>query len=493
MSGEAYTGYRIPLKTKLAFGLGASGESVAVFAFSTFAFFYYNQVLGMSGTLAGLATTISIVFDAVSDPIMGAVSDRWRSRLGRRHPFMLLAAVPLGVVFFCIFSPPLGLSEWALFFWFTGFSVLMRLFVTLFAIPHLALGAELSDDYIQRSVVMSYNAIFGWVGGASIFLIANLLFFVETPEFDNGLLNGAAYPQFGLTASLIITSLILGCAWFTRDQIPRLRKLDPNAPKAGLLEMLGELGQVVMNRNYLMLLLGLFCLALTLGTRETIGLHMNTFYWELVPAELAWFPLGSGVGFVLAFALAGPLHRLLDKRPTAVCGLVLLSFFAAAPVVGRMLGWMPANDHPALLPLLVFFSGAAYFSVAVLNISVMSMLADIADQHELNTGLRKEGVLYSARTFFSKATSALGHLVGGIAIDVIGFPIGARPGEVAEGVLFQLGLIDGPIAAIPALVAIFFYARYGIDRGGHAEIREALARARRSDNTDAARSLCNSA
>jgi len=87
MSGEAVSGYRVPLKTKLAFGMGASGESVAVFAFSTFAFFYYNQVLGMSGTLAGLATTISIVFDAVSDPIMGAVSDRWKSRLGARRSF----------------------------------------------------------------------------------------------------------------------------------------------------------------------------------------------------------------------------------------------------------------------------------------------------------------------------------------------------------------------------------------------------------------------
>jgi len=154
---------------------------------------------------------------------------------------------------------------------------------------------------------------------------------------------------------------------------------------------------------------------------------------------------------------------------------------------------MPANDHPTLLPLLVCFSGAAFFAIAVLNISVMSMLADIADQHELNTGLRKEGVLYSARTFFSKATSALGHLVGGIAIDVIRFPVGARPGEVAEGVLFQLGLIDGPIAALPALVAILFYARYGIDRDRHAEIREALARARRSDKTDSTRSLSNSA
>ena len=443
---EAHSGYRIPLKTKLAFGLGASGESITVFAFSTFAFFYYNQVLGLSGTLAGLATTISLVFDAVSDPVVGAVSDRWRSRLGRRHPFMFVAAVPLGLVFFCIFSPPSALEGWTLFAWFTGFSVAMRLLVTLFAIPHLAFGAELSDDYLQRSVVMSYNAIFGWVGGASIFLVANLVYFAESPGFDNGLLNAHAYPAFGLAASVSITVLILACAWFTRDQIPRLAKtpVDDRPPRLG--EMFAELVEVLSNRNYLMLLLGLFCLALTLGTRETIGLHMNTYYWELVPAELAWFPLGSGVGFVLAFALASRFH-----------------------------GW-PGRT---LLPILVAFSGASYCTVAILNISVMSMLADIADQHELNTGLRKEGIFYSARTFFSKATSALGHMVGGIAIDVIGFPAGARPGTVEEGVLFQLGMIDGPIAAVPALIAIVFYSRYAIDRRRHAEIQQAL-KARRA-------------
>ena len=129
---------------------------------------------------------------------------------------------------------------------------------------------------------------------------------------------------------------------------------------------------------------------------------------------------------------------------------------------------------PTLLPILVAFSAASYCTAAILNISVMSMLADIADQHELDTGLRKEGIFYSARTFFSKATSALGHMVGGIAIDVIGFPAGAKPGTVDEGVLFQLGMIDGPIAAVPALIAIVFYSRYAIDRQRHAEIQQAL-------------------
>ena len=135
---------------------------------------------------------------------------------------------------------------------------------------------------------------------------------------------------------------------------------------------------------------------------------------------------------------------------------------------------MPGNEQVALLPVLVFFSGAGYCMFAVLNISVMSMLADIADQHELRSGNRREGMFYSARTFFSKATTALGTLIGGIAIDVIAFPAGAEPGTVPQETLTQLGLLDGPISVIPALIAIYFYSRYDITRQVHAETRLAL-------------------
>lgn len=465
---------KIPLKTKLAFGIGAAGESVATFGFASFAFFYYNQILGLSGTMAGLATTIGLVIDAVSDPLMGSISDRWRSRWGRRHPFMFAAAIPLGLVFFCIFSPPTHLSEWQLFAWFTGFSVLMRILVTMFNIPHLALGAEMSEDYLQRSVIMSYNAIFGWVGGAGIFLIAQLVYFKQSDEFANGLLNGAAYPEFGVTASILLTTGLLACTWLTRDRIPLLPKVSDESLGIKPREMFAELFVVLRNRNYLNLLVGLFLLALTLGTRATIELHMNTYFWELVPKELAWFPLGSGIGFILAFVMIRRLHENFDKRGTAVGSLVLLAFFATAPVVGRFLGWLPSNEQSTLLPMLVFFSGAGYCAFAVLNISVMSMLADIADQHELVSGDRREGIFYSARTFFSKATIALGTLVGGIAIDVIEFPAGAVPGEVADEILTKLGLLDGPISVVPALFAIYFYSRYTITKQEHAEVRRAL-------------------
>ena len=140
-----------------------------------------------------------------------------------------------------------------------------------------------------------------------------------------------------------------------------------------------------------------------------------------------------------------------------------------------MLGLFPENHSTALFPALGIAVLCTYGCAAVLNISVMSALADVADEHQLTTGRRQEGVFYAARTFFGKLTSSLGHLLAGIAIDLIGFSPGASPGEVDPSVIFRLGMLDGPIAAIPAVISIFFYALYRIDKTRHAETRAKLA------------------
>ena len=127
-----------------------------------------------------------------------------------------------------------------------------------------------------------------------------------------------------------------------------------------------------------------------------------------------------------------------------------------------------------LIPsLIVFYVFTASFGI-VLLISAMSALADIADEQELMTGRRQEGIFYAARSFFAKASSGLGHLLAGIAIDVIAFPVGAKPGTVDPATIFQLGLIDGPIAIIPGVIAIVFYLRYNLSRKRHAEIQATL-------------------
>ena len=102
---------RLSLPTMVAFGVGQAAEGFKNQAFNVFLLFYYQQVVGIPGSLTGLALAIALIFDAVSDPAAGVISDRFRSRWGRRHPFMFFSAFPLVITFIALFSPPEGLSQ----------------------------------------------------------------------------------------------------------------------------------------------------------------------------------------------------------------------------------------------------------------------------------------------------------------------------------------------------------------------------------------------
>ena len=479
MSENDSSAAQVGLRTRLAFGIGSSAEAMCLYSFGLLSMLYYNQVLGLSATLAGLAPTIALLFDAISDPLVGSLSDRFKSaRWGRRHPFMLIAPLPIAISFYLIFNPPAGLQGFSLFLWFTTFAVLLRTGMTFYHVPHLALGGELSSDYHERSKIMSYNNFFGWIGGASTHFVALTFAFAATAEFSNGLLNPGAYPVFSTTAAVIIFVILYASAWFTRDQIPRLSQPAANQPRFSFRTFYADLRAVLVNRNYVFLLIALFLLSIMLGTRTAFNLYMNTYYFEFLPAQIALFVIGSAVGYFGAFSLTTPLHRHFDKRATIVAAAVALSVVPALPVILRMAGMFPDNGDPLLLPLMIVWAGLGGAAGAILNISVMSALADVADENELLYGQRQEGVLYAARTFFAKADNALGHFLAGVALDLIAFPTQSKPGDVDADVLLWLGIIDSPLSIIPGLLGACFYAGYRINRKRHNEITEQLAAVR---------------
>jgi len=462
----------VPMRTKLAFGIGATGEAATNWIFTALTFFYYNQIVGLSGTLAALAVTIGIFSDAVTDPLMGSISDRFRSRLGRRHPFMFAAPAPLVLSIYAIFNPPQGLETWALFAWFTVFTVLMRTFLTLFAVPHLAMGAELSDDYNERSRVMSYNNIFGYLGGFTMHVI---VWFIVFPSFTDGQRNHEAYLPIVLVCCALVGACIFFSAWTTRDQIPRLKQPPDDMDHFSLARLFLDIWEAIRNRHYLFLLLGLFFLSVMIGTHETLGIYMATFYWELTPVQIGWLIVGTVIGYVVGFTTSARLHRRFDKRWTIVTTAVGLSIFWSAAVTLRLFDLAPANGTWTLVMFIISFGCVSASCGSIINISVMSALADIADEHELNTGRRQEGIFYSARTFFAKTTNGIGHVVAGIALDVIEFPTGAVPGTIAPEKIFALGIVDGPFALVWGLIAAVLYAGYRIDKAYHAEIQHKLA------------------
>ena len=459
---------KIPLRTKTLFGLGAAAESVCLYSFSFLVMLYYNQVLGLPATLAGLGPTIALIVDAITDPVVGSWSDRLRNKKwGRRHPFMLTAPIPVALSLYMIFSPPMGLSTTELFLWLICFSVLLHLFMTLFFVPHLAFGGEMSKDYHERSTIMSYNNFGSYSGADSAHWFGLTFFFYATAEQANGLLKLEAYQDFGLVAAIIVAVCLYISAWFTRDRIPTLSQPAEAAEPFSLTSLLVDLKQALQNSNYMYLLLGLLLLSITLGMRAAFNNYMNLYYWELASDQIRWFILGSIGGYISGFLLTTKIHKRFDKRASIVIATLGYGIFEALPVCLRMLGVFPENGSDELFPSILVFHAIGSASLSVLNISVMSALADIADENAVKFGVRQEGILYAARAFFSKADRAIGTLIAGIVLDLISFPAKAIPGQVDANVIMWLGIMDSPATVIPALFAALLYAGYSINHDKH--------------------------
>jgi len=474
---------RLSLKTKLAFGVGSAAETIALLSVSSFAILFYNQVLGVPAHLAGLAVSASLIFDAMSDPIVGSWSDRTRSRLGRRHLYMYAAPIPIGLSLYAIFNPPASLDQTGLLIWFGVAVILLRQAMTFFHTPHLALGAELSPDYTERSKVMAYNSFFVWVGGAFTTTIALRIFFPSTPEFPRGILNPEPWPTFALSMSIAAVVALFASAWFTRDRIPFLPQRAAETPGFSVKEFGRDIVKALSNINYVWLLVAYFFLAMMLGLREGLRMYTNTFYWGFNSEQLSLFIIGSFAGYLTAFVFAPRLHGKIDKKNTIIISGLIYTIVPSIPLGLGMMGIL-GQSTPNLLPIVIAFSTVAYASVAILQISVMSALADIADQNELRYGIRQEGILYSTRAFAAKMDQAIGAALAGFVITMINFPAKAIPGQVPADVMYNLALWDGLMAAIPGLIAMIFYSRYKIDRGSYNATKAALTEHRAKARAD---------
>jgi len=469
------TSSRLRQSLKLAYAIGRAAEGIKSRAFEFFLFFYYVQVLGLGGSMAGLAVGLALIFDSVIDPLVGSYSDNLNSRYGRRHPLMLASILPIGVSFYLLFAPPDGLQQSGLFMWLFALSVLSRASIAVFHVPHLALGAELTDHYTERSSIVALRTVFGALG--SVFaLLAGLNFFMApTAQYPTGQLNPEAYSPFALAMAISMGLVILLSSYGTRGVIPSLRQTVPGGGDGPLLmrtirEMLGAL----RNKSFRALFLGLLLVAIVGGVHATLTLHMTTYYWEMPQSATSAYIIAGGVGFVLGLIVLRRLHDRFDKKPVFALGMAMLALLTAIGPGLRELGLFPGNGHPALIPVLQGLVALAAFFGGLAAVSGGSMMADIADEHELETGRRQEGIFFSAASFAGKAAGGVGHVIAGLLIDLIGFPANAEAGSVAAETLTRLGLLNGPVMAVVMGFGVIYFLRYDLTRARHAEILRKL-------------------
>jgi GPH family glycoside/pentoside/hexuronide:cation symporter len=465
----------LSLHTKFAYGIGNLAERLKNTGFDTFLFFYFTQVMGLSGSLAGIAILIALLFDAITDPLIGSLSDNWKGRGGRRHFFLYAAALPLAISYIILFNPPASFGQIGLFIWLTAGAIAVRAAMTLYHVPYLALGAELSDDYHERTSIVSWRTVLGFTLSAAFSMLAYLVFFPESAEFENGMLNPEGYPQYALIAGVIMMIAVWYSAFGTRDQIARLSKAPDNPAPLSVSRIWSEFSSIWGNVSFRAIFLGSTAYAAFFGVIATLGTHMSVFFWELSTSQLPLLILPVVIGFIFGSVLVGPLHKRFDKMPTLIGGCVIVIVSGNLPVVLRLLGMFPENGSSLLLPTLVAFQLVTMTIAGVNFVSAGSMMADVAEEHTLNTGEEKQGIIFSALSFSGKFASGFGHFAAGVGLDLIAFPLEAEPSTIPDQAISSLGVLSVS-AVVFSVIALRYFGPYSITLKTQLETRQSLGK-----------------
>lgn len=461
------------LFTRVSFGIGGAADGIKNNGFDYALLFFYSNIMGVDAGLVGVALLLALIIDAVSDPVVGYWSDNMRTRFGRRHPFMYAALIPTAVTYFLTWNPPAGMTGNDLFPWLVATTILVRLSFTFYDVPSSALSAELTSDYDERTSLMSLRYFFGWFGGLTIQILLFRYLLVPTEEIPIGVFNVEGWRTYGLVSAICIFSAVAICAGGTHSHIPRL-KAPPPSRKLTLGRIFSEIFETISNPSFRALFIATLCGLIATGISATLNQYINTIFWEFDNTQIANLTMGVYVSAVLALIIAPIVGKTFGKKRGAMTIGALAFTIAPLPVFLRLFGLLPPNGSDELF---LFVISITIFDLSLIIATQMllgSMVADIVEDSELQTGRRSEGIFFAGISFIRKLSQGAGVITASMVLAVAGLSQGggveaATPEEIRMlGWGYGLSLVT---AWTLMLICISFYR---ISRESHAENLEKL-------------------
>ncbi len=465
---------RIPLRQKSAYAVGMFVNNLQAAALPAMVVIL-NLGLGMDPFLVGLIAAIPRAFDAISDPMVGYISDNTRTRWGRRRPFILVGAILAGLVFALMWQLPEGRSE-SFYFWvFLGASILFFLTYTLYATPFVAFGYEMTADYHERTRLHAFANTAGqlvWLGVPWFYAImANETLFRDT-------VHGARTLAIAVGVCVAVLGVVPAIACRER------RFTEPEGGReSGLLantvEFVKGIGITFSCRPFLKICAATFLVFNGFQLGMSFSLYVMIYYLfggDDSPAGAlnGWFGMTTAAATLVVIPLTGWLATHLGKRRT-------FFFTISLSLVGYSLKWVGYNpEHPYWL---LFAAPLVAFGVGSLFTLMGSMIADVCDYDELETGQRREGVFGAIYWWMVKIGMALAGLLTGIMLNASGFDVALE--TQPEKTLFLLRVFDVGVPLVTSAIAIAIMLTYQISEQRAYEIRAELERRRGKLGSDA--------
>ena len=468
---------RLGLATKVSYGFGSVAQATAGAALSqgTITFFLV-RVAGLEPAVVGAVMFVSLAVDATLDPLIGRISDTLRTPWGRRHPFMYASALPIALAIFFLWRPPHALSPVAIAVYTLVLLVVLRLCVSLYQIPSDALTPELAPDYHDRTSLISFRYFFGFVGGIAVSFVMQFVFLRKDASHPLGALDPAAYANFGALAAVLTFAAILLSSAATHRYIKDLWVSPPR--RQSMVSAMREVFATFANPSLISVMGAGLLAGVAGGITNTLGAFMGYYFWGLTPQMAGVVGLVSALSTIIATIAAPPLSRALDKKRTMLVVFALAILGGVLPVCLRLVGLMPPNGSLAV-PVILAADGLFSNTLALIGyIIIGSMVADVAEDNAVKTGVRSEGLLFAASNLLPKFTTGIGAVLGAAILILVRFPTGAQASHVDyvdPTIMRNMALLWLPAALGLNLAAVSVLIFYRLDRGTHEANLEALS------------------
>ncbi|MFA7566157.1 MAG: MFS transporter [Alkalispirochaeta sp.] len=443
-------------RVKAGYGIGDLGGNLFFTMTGFYLLFYLTDVVGMAAGLAGTALMVGKVWDAVTDPAVGFLSDRTDTRFGRRRPWLFIGAwLTLGSMVLMFAAPPpvVAASAGALFAWIVLANCLLNTGYTFINIPYGAMTPDLTDDFHERTVVNGWRMSFAVVG---TFVGAGLVLPL-VDAFGGGT---AGWTGMAGVIGLIIAGTTL-IVVFTVQEKPR-----GNVPPSG--NILKSYMEVLALRP--------FQLAIIPWTLHITGVNILQaallYYFRFIYGDAGAFQIALPIllaSAILCIPLWVRISRSIGKRASYNIGM---GIFAASVLVFFAVGHL---GGPVIAYIIMAVAGTGFATQYVMPFAIVP---DVVEYDYAQNGVRREGVFYGMWTFLSKIGQAAGLALNGIVLSVFGYreAVAGVAAQQPESALIGIRLISGPIPALFFILGILVLRKYPITNEYYREIQEKIRR-----------------
>jgi GPH family glycoside/pentoside/hexuronide:cation symporter len=441
---------KLPIRTKLLFSTGDLSTSIPLAILMFFQLYFLTDVAGLRPDYAGWAVGLPRIWDAINDPLFGLLSDRIRTRWGRRRVLLLFGSIPLGLSFmFMWLVPPLGQIGMVFYY-----AIVFIIFDTAFTVVHVgynALTPEMTPDYDERSSLNGYRMVFSISGTLGAIILATVLGWYIEDSRTLYLILGVGLGIVSMIPPLIVFGI-------TQER-PAEELPDPLPLRESLTQTLG-------NQPFRMVM-GLYLLSWTTASILAAVLIYFANYYLRVPDQSNYFVLVAQGSAILFIPFTVKIAHWLDKRRAFVLGMITWIFV--------LLMISGIREHQlGLAYLLAFLSG---LGIATAYVIPWAMIPDVVEYDQIRSGQRREGSYYAFASFFQKLATAAALWSLGQALAFSGYitpdPGGGLPVQPAQAIN-TIRLFIGPIPAVLLFLAILFAWRYPITRESHQATLEEL-------------------